>query len=84
MWNYGAHDVQDRLAQTVCRVYPQRIDFVGKDRGVVGLELADLAAYPIGRAVVNENSENPAFQVVSRKLKTLVVFREERARRKGT
>ena len=74
LWNYGATNVQDRRAGTVRRVYPERIDFVTKDRGVVGLELADLAAYPIGRAVVSENQDNPAFQVVSRKLKSLVIF----------
>jgi hypothetical protein len=74
LWNYGAAAVQDRRPGTVRRVYPERIDFVTKDRGVVGLELADLAAYPIGRAVVSANLDNPAFQVVSRKLKSLLVF----------
>lgn len=72
--SYGAPAVQDRLPVTVQRVFPQRVDFVVKSRVVAGLELADLAAYPIGRAVVNVAWDNPAYLVVARKLKELVIF----------
>jgi len=72
--SYGAPDVQDRLPATVRRVFPERVDFVPKSRVVAGLELADLAAYPIGRAVVNKAWNNPAYLVVARRLKELIVF----------
>jgi hypothetical protein len=74
LWTYGAPEVQRHRASTVIRVFPQRIDFGRKARGIAGLELADLAAYPIGRAVVNQNWDNPAVQVVAQKLKGLVAF----------
>ncbi len=72
--SYGAPDVQNRLPATVRRVFPQRVDFVPKSHVSAGLELTDLAAYPIGRAVVNNAWDNPAYLVVARKLKELVVF----------
>ncbi len=74
LWNYHAPDVQQRRASTVQKVFPDRIDFVRKSVGVGGLELADLAAYPIARAVVNENWDNPSAQVVLRKLSGWVMF----------
>lgn len=74
LWNYKAPGVQQRRASTVRRVFPSRIDFARKSRGIAGLELADLAAYPIGRAVVNQNWQNPAVQVISQKLKAFVLF----------
>jgi hypothetical protein len=74
LWNYGSTDVQNRKAGTVRRLFPERIDFVRKSRFVAGLEMADLAAYPIARAMVNGDWTNPAVQVVARKLKTWVVY----------
>jgi hypothetical protein len=72
--SYGAPEVQNRKPRTVQRVFPERVDFVRKRKVVAGLELADLAAYPIGRGMVSGNWDNPAYQVVSCKLKELVVF----------
>lgn len=72
--SYGAIGVRSRRPQTVGRVFPGRIGFVKKSKVVAGLELADLAAYPIGRASVNDQWENPAYLAVSSKLKALVAF----------
>jgi hypothetical protein len=72
--SYGATDVQNRKTTTVQRLYPERIDFVKKAKVVTGLELADLAAYPIARATINRNWENPAAQIVAKKLHELIQF----------
>jgi hypothetical protein len=72
--SYGAEDVQMRRPQTVRRLFPPSMDFAGKSAVVAGLELADLAAYPIGRAFVSQNWENPAYLAVARKLRAQVVF----------
>lgn len=72
--SYGAEGVQMRRATTVRRLFPQRIDFARKAAVVGGLELSDLAAYPVARAVINQNWTNPATQVVLRKLSALIQF----------
>ena len=72
--SYGADGVQSRRAQTVDRVFPVRIDFVGKSKVVTGLELADLAAYPLGRAYVNKDWSNPAYLAVATKVRGFVAF----------
>lgn len=72
--SYGADGVRMRRASTVRRLYPDRIDFVRKKLAVAGLELADLAAYPLARAAVNRNWDNPAAQVMLNKLSSLVEF----------
>jgi hypothetical protein len=74
LWNYGAQAVQKRQASTVRRVFPSKIDFGRKSWGIAGLELADLAAYPVGRAVINESWDNPAVQIVAQKLTAFVAF----------
>ena len=74
LWNYGAQGVQKRRASTVRRVFPSKIDFARKSWGIIGLELADLAAYPVGRAVINDNWDNPAVQIIAQKLTGPVVF----------
>ena len=74
LWSYGAKGVQSRRPRTVGRVFPSRIDFVRKSRVVCGLELADLAAYPIGRAYVRGETENPAYQAVASRIRALVPF----------
>lgn len=73
LFNYGSEGVSNREASTVNRVFPGRVDFLRKAAVVAGLELADLAAYPIGRAVVNNDSSNPALAVVKSKLRGLVL-----------
>jgi hypothetical protein len=72
--SYGATDVQDRRATTLKRLFPERVEFVRKIKGVAGLELADLAAYPIARAAVNRDWTNPAFQSLAPVLKNMVFF----------
>lgn len=71
---YGADGVQSRRSATVERLFPQRIDFVKKTNVVTGLELADLAAYPIGRAHVNGDWTNPACVAVASRLRAFVAF----------
>jgi hypothetical protein len=71
---YGATDVQQRRPETVQRLYPDRIDFLRKERAAAGLELADLAAYPIARAVVSQHWASPSVRVVQAKLRQLVLF----------
>ncbi|MGB9625420.1 MAG: DUF3800 domain-containing protein [Phycisphaerae bacterium] len=72
--SYGAPAVQNRRPTTVRRLFPVRIDFVRKSKIVAGLELADLAAYPIGRAFVDQNWDNPAYRVLAKKLRATVLF----------
>jgi hypothetical protein len=69
LWSYGAPEIQRRRPTTVQRVFPDRVDFARKNDFVAGLELADLAAYPIARAVVNQSWDNPAVQVLTRNLR---------------
>ena len=54
IWCYRSTDVFNRRASTVRRLFPDRVDFVKKTKVVGGLELTDLAAYPIARAAVNQ------------------------------
>jgi hypothetical protein len=58
----------------VQRRFPERIDFVKKSRGVTGLELADLAAYPIARAVMSKNWTGAATRVIANKLNAWIIF----------
>ena len=72
--DYGAADVQSRHSRTVRTVFPQRVEFVRKSKVVAGLEIADLAAYPIARAHINQQWDNPAYRAVAHKLRTAVAF----------
>lgn len=72
--NYGAEGVSRRTASTVNAVYPDKIRFLRKSLVVAGLELADLAAYPIGRAAVDNNWDNPAYLVLATRLGAPVVL----------
>lgn len=71
---FGSDAVQDRRSSTVQALFPGRVEFAPKSRVVAGLELADLAAYPIARSFVNRNFENPAYLVVVEKLRASVLF----------
>ena len=44
--------------------------FVDKKENVVGLQVADLIAYPISRQVLNPERPNPAFQVIAKNIYT--------------
>jgi hypothetical protein len=72
--NYGAADVQHRKAITVQRAFPQRVDFVRKSLAIAGLELTDLAAYPIARGSISEAWTRADAAVIAAKLRALVRF----------
>jgi len=72
--NYGALSVQSRRSGTVQHLFPSKIDFAMKSLAIAGLELADLAAYPIARAVMSNDWSGADAQVIGRKLKTLIRF----------
>ncbi len=48
--------------------YNFRLEFVTKERNVVGTQLADLAAYPTARWIIDPRKANPAFDVVRPKI----------------
>lgn len=77
--DYGAKShgarVQNRQGSTIQKLFPSKIQFVKKKVNVIGLQLADLAAYPISRAILNGSWDNPAAQVIATKIKNrLIVF----------
>jgi hypothetical protein len=74
LWNYGEGRIQNRRAATIRRLFPDRIQFRNKSDRESGLELADLAAYPIARAVVNGDWSRPDSQVVGAKLEAMAPF----------
>lgn len=45
-----------------------RMEFAPKSGNVVGTQMADLAAYPIARRVLDQSKPNPAYEVVRQKL----------------
>ena len=47
--------------------YPLKLIFADKKVNSIGLQLADLIAYPIGRHVLNPEEKNLAFEIVERK-----------------
>lgn len=47
--------------------YPLKLLFVEKKTNSIGLQIADLVAYPIGRFIVAPQNKNPAFEVISEK-----------------
>lgn len=72
--SYGSEQVQNRRSATVQRLFPPRVDFIRKDMAVAGLELADLAAYPIARAAMSGDWTSQSAQVIARKLRGLIFF----------
>jgi hypothetical protein len=69
----GAAD-DDRLANEFHRIcagenrwkcrFPFEIIFANKQQNMPGLQIADLAAYPIARHVIDPAAPNPAFAVL--------------------
>lgn len=45
--------------------FPFEIIFANKQQNMPGLQIADLAAYPIARHVIDPDAVNPAFKVIS-------------------
>jgi hypothetical protein len=48
--------------------YPLRLVFADKKVNSIGIQLADLIAYPIGRHILNPEEKNLAFEIVEKKL----------------
>jgi hypothetical protein len=44
-----------------------RLDFRKKGSNLIGTQIADLAAYPIARHVIDREKENPAYEIVKEK-----------------
>jgi hypothetical protein len=44
-----------------------KLKFVPKTMNIAGTQLADLAAYPIARYVLDKDKPNPAYDIVSKK-----------------
>ncbi len=74
LFNYDADDVSFRRPTTVARQFPSQIHFPRKKEALAGLELADLAAYPVSRAMVNGEWDNPAYLALAPRLKRSVFF----------
>lgn len=72
--SFGAPGVQARQSRTVVRLFPRRVDFPKKRTTIAGLELCDLAAYPLGRAMVSSRWDDRAYQIISGLLRSCVVF----------
>jgi len=47
--------------------HPLRLLFADKKTNSIGLQIADLVAYPIGRFLINPEQENLAFKIVEKK-----------------
>jgi hypothetical protein len=43
------------------------LTFVQKARNIVGMQIADLAAYPIARHVIDPSKPNPAYEIIKSK-----------------
>ena len=44
--------------------------FVGKKDNVIGLQVADLIAYPISKQILNPDHPNPAYQIIAKNIYT--------------
>lgn len=51
------------------RLFHQELHRMKKEDGEIGIEIADLCAYPIARHVLNNNEANPAFDVIKSKIR---------------
>ena len=74
LMSYGSTQVQNRRSSTVQRVFPARVDFVRKAMAVAGLELVDLAAYPIARAAISGDGTYRPAAVVAKKVRAMIFF----------
>jgi len=50
--------------------YPLNLFFADKKTNSIGLQIADLVAYPIGRFLIDPKQENLAFEIVEKKLRS--------------
>ena len=49
--------------------HPLKLCFADKKTNSIGLQIADLVAYPIGRFLINPEQDNPAFKIIEKKLR---------------
>lgn len=49
--------------------YPLKLLFADKKTNSIGLQLADLVAYPIGRFLIDPEKENLAFKIIEKKFR---------------
>lgn len=52
------------------KLFSQDIELKKKEQGEIGIEIADLCAYPIARYVLNNNEPNIAFEVIKPKIRS--------------
>lgn len=52
------------------RLYSQEISRKRKDDNEIGIEIADLCAYPIARHVMNNSEPNPAYDAIKSKIRS--------------
>lgn len=50
-------------------MYPLELCFADKKTNNIGLQIADLVAYPIGRFLINPEQANPAFKIIEKKFR---------------
>lgn len=55
--------------ETLQAVFPLKLCFADKKTNSIGLQIADLVAYPIGRFLINPEQENPAFKIIEKKFR---------------
>lgn len=56
---FSADEIQSKLVD---------LSFNQKSQNIAGMQIADLVAYPIGKWVMDNTRENPAFEIVKKKL----------------
>ncbi len=57
--------------------YPIKLIFADKKTNSIGLQIADLIAYPIGRFLINPEQENRAFKIVEKKFRLYPDYSEK-------
>lgn len=62
--NYGTFYVSSERFKNITF----RLVFVPKSMNIVGTQLADLAAYPIARYVIDKDKPNPAYNIIRLKM----------------
>ncbi len=50
-------------------MYPLDLCFADKKTNSIGLQIADLVAYPIGRFLIDPGQKNPAFKIIEKKFR---------------
>ena len=61
----GSHDIS---AERFLNRFDDELKLRKKKDLEIGIEIADLCAYPIGRYILNNNEPNPAFDVIKPKM----------------